>query len=146
MVFNETFRLEYVRCGKGRCWCSGASNGRGHGPYWYAYRREKGSVRKRYVGKTRQGPEQDAKWKRPHDADPGRSARAEEPADRWAYEGRMTLRAALRIMAFASTPALAELKARRRRLVAEHHPDVGGSTAVCQAINAAYDFLARLAH
>jgi hypothetical protein len=40
-----TFRQEMVRCGKkgcGRC---------PHGPYWYAYWREGGRVRSRYIGK-----------------------------------------------------------------------------------------------
>ncbi len=39
-----TFRLEEVRCGKASCTrCP-------HGPYWYAYWREDGKVRKRYLG------------------------------------------------------------------------------------------------
>jgi hypothetical protein len=39
-----TFRLEDVRCGKANCTrCP-------HGPYWYAYWREDGKVRKRYLG------------------------------------------------------------------------------------------------
>ncbi|HVL80484.1 MAG TPA: hypothetical protein VM840_02695 [Actinomycetota bacterium] len=41
-----TFRQETVRCGKQSCrTCP-------HGPYWYAYWREGGRVRSRYVGKT----------------------------------------------------------------------------------------------
>ncbi|MGH9039760.1 MAG: hypothetical protein ACRDZ3_05975 [Acidimicrobiia bacterium] len=39
-----TFRLENVRCGKANCTrCP-------HGPYWYAYWREDGKVKKRYLG------------------------------------------------------------------------------------------------
>ena len=39
-----TFRLEAVRCGKANCTrCP-------HGPYWYAYWREDGKLRKRYLG------------------------------------------------------------------------------------------------
>lgn len=39
-----TFRMENVRCGKATCTrCP-------HGPYWYAYWREDGKVRKRYLG------------------------------------------------------------------------------------------------
>ncbi|HYZ92783.1 MAG TPA: hypothetical protein VFA34_10385 [Actinomycetota bacterium] len=44
-----TFRQEMVRCGKkecGRC---------PHGPYWYAYWREDGRTRSRYVGKELPG-------------------------------------------------------------------------------------------
>ena len=40
-----TYRQERVRCGKEGCArCP-------HGPYWYAYWREGGRVRSRYIGK-----------------------------------------------------------------------------------------------
>jgi hypothetical protein len=40
-----TFRQEMVRCGRATC-------GRcPHGPYWYAYWREGGRLRSRYIGK-----------------------------------------------------------------------------------------------
>jgi hypothetical protein len=40
-----TFRQERVRCGRPTCTrCP-------HGPYWYAYWREDGRLRSRYVGK-----------------------------------------------------------------------------------------------
>jgi hypothetical protein len=40
-----TFRQETVRCGKEGCTkCP-------HGPYWYAYWREDGRLRSRYIGK-----------------------------------------------------------------------------------------------
>ena len=43
-----TYRLEAVRCGKPGCSrCP-------HGPYWYAYYREGGKLRSRYIG--REGP------------------------------------------------------------------------------------------
>lgn len=42
-----TYRLEEVRCGKANCTrCP-------HGPYWYAYWREEGRVRSRYLGTAR---------------------------------------------------------------------------------------------
>jgi hypothetical protein len=42
-----TYRLEEVRCGKATCTrCP-------HGPYWYAYWREDGRVRSRYLGTAR---------------------------------------------------------------------------------------------
>ncbi len=42
-----TFRQETVSCGKERCTrCP-------HGPYWYAYWREGGRLRSRYIGKQR---------------------------------------------------------------------------------------------
>lgn len=40
-----TYRQEHVRCGRDNC-------GRcPHGPYWYAYWREGGRLRSRYIGK-----------------------------------------------------------------------------------------------
>jgi hypothetical protein len=43
---SVTYRLEHVRCGKRGCTrCP-------HGPYWYAYWREEGRMRSRYIGKT----------------------------------------------------------------------------------------------
>jgi hypothetical protein len=40
-----TFRYETVRCGKANCTrCP-------HGPYWYAYWKENGRTRSRYVGR-----------------------------------------------------------------------------------------------
>jgi len=42
-----TYRLEEVRCGKQNCArCP-------HGPYWYAYWRENGKVRSKYLGAAR---------------------------------------------------------------------------------------------
>ena len=49
VIGGETFRLELKRCGKVHCRCA---RGQAHGPYWYAYRKEGGRVRSRYVGKT----------------------------------------------------------------------------------------------
>jgi len=41
-----TYRQEHVRCGRDNCTrCP-------HGPYWYAYWREDGRVRSRYIGKN----------------------------------------------------------------------------------------------
>ncbi|MFN2524908.1 MAG: hypothetical protein ABR505_01375 [Actinomycetota bacterium] len=41
-----TYRLEHVTCGKPGCKrCP-------HGPYWYAYYREDGRLRSRYIGKV----------------------------------------------------------------------------------------------
>jgi hypothetical protein len=45
-----TYELERVCCGKPKCRkCSGGRPS--HGPYWYAYWKEKGRTRKRYVGR-----------------------------------------------------------------------------------------------
>ena len=49
-----TFRQELVRCGKPGCrTCP-------HGPYWYAYWREDGRVRSRYIGRHRPADLEDA--------------------------------------------------------------------------------------
>lgn len=41
-----TYRQQHVRCSKAGCTrCP-------HGPYWYAYWREDGKQRSRYIGKT----------------------------------------------------------------------------------------------
>ena len=40
-----TYRLESVRCGKPGCTSCP------HGPYWYAYFREGGKLKSRYVGR-----------------------------------------------------------------------------------------------
>ncbi|MCC5947673.1 MAG: hypothetical protein JJT89_04380 [Nitriliruptoraceae bacterium] len=44
-----TYRQEEVRCGKPTC------RSCPHGPYWYAYWREDGRVRKRYIGRQLPG-------------------------------------------------------------------------------------------
>ncbi len=40
-----TYRQEEVRCGKARCTACP------HGPYWYAYWKEDGRTRSRYIGR-----------------------------------------------------------------------------------------------
>lgn len=45
-----TYRQEHVRCGRQGCTrCP-------HGPYWYAYWREDGRLRSRYIGKKLPDP------------------------------------------------------------------------------------------
>lgn len=43
-------QLERKRCGKPACRCMQPA-GEGHGPYWYAYWRERGKTRSTYLGK-----------------------------------------------------------------------------------------------
>jgi predicted ATPase/DNA-binding SARP family transcriptional activator len=47
-----SYRQQYRRCGKPACQQC-AEGGQGHGPYWYAYWREGGRTRTRYLGKQR---------------------------------------------------------------------------------------------
>ena len=46
---NLTYRQEEVRCGKDTC------RSCPHGPYWYAYWKEDGRTRKRYIGRQLPG-------------------------------------------------------------------------------------------
>ncbi|MBW4542514.1 MAG: hypothetical protein KME43_25790 [Myxacorys chilensis ATA2-1-KO14] len=52
-IDEQLYQLELVRCGKVGCKCAG-DNGDLHGPYWYAYWRENGKLKSRYVGKRLQ--------------------------------------------------------------------------------------------
>lgn len=47
-AINKTYRLEYIRCGKGGCKCA---DGKLHGPYWYGYWSEDGKTKSQYIGK-----------------------------------------------------------------------------------------------
>ncbi|MGI0484946.1 DUF6788 family protein [Pantanalinema rosaneae CENA516] len=49
-IGDYLYQLERVRCGKAGCKCAGA-DGELHGPYWYAYWREDGRQKSRYIGK-----------------------------------------------------------------------------------------------
>src|SRR5215213_3516358 len=44
---NKTYRRVLTRCGKENCKCA---QGKGHGPYWYAFWSEGGRTVCRYVG------------------------------------------------------------------------------------------------
>ncbi len=44
-----TYQTQYRKCGKASC--GTCRDGQGHGPYWYAYWREGGRLRSRYIGK-----------------------------------------------------------------------------------------------
>lgn len=54
---QETYELEWVNCGKGAC------RSCPHGPYWYAYRTERGKRIRRYIGRVLP-PEDQAKVQR----------------------------------------------------------------------------------
>jgi hypothetical protein len=49
-VGKYIYQLERIRCGKVGCKCAGDC-GELHGPYWYAYWRDEGKLKSRYVGK-----------------------------------------------------------------------------------------------
>lgn len=123
-----TYQLRYVRCGRPNC--RPCSIGFGHGPYWYAYQRQGGRVRSRYVGKNL-----------PADAFAKAPAPEPEIDQRWVFRGRMDGKTALRILGFTSYPDQATLSKRWRQLVYLHHPDHGGDVRICAAINVAYGYL-----
>lgn len=43
------YQLELVKCGKPKCKCA---IGKAHGPYWYAYFRQDGKLKSKYIGKV----------------------------------------------------------------------------------------------
>jgi len=49
-TIHVTYSQQYRRCGKADC-ARCTAGGLGHGPYWYAYWREDGRMRSRYLGK-----------------------------------------------------------------------------------------------
>lgn len=121
---RETFRQEYVRCGKKGCKkCP-------HGPYWYAYWREGKRLRKRYVGKER--PYGETAASRP------------EVGHRWdeIFDPRTwSLALASEILGFRRTPTLAEARGAYRKLAWESHPDRGGDSTFCRHYNAAWEYV-----
>jgi uncharacterized protein DUF6788 len=48
---TATLRLELVACGKGACKSCGGGRRPSHGPYWYAYWKQHGRTKSRYIGK-----------------------------------------------------------------------------------------------
>jgi hypothetical protein len=131
----ETWVLRFIRCGKDGCWCSRSPDG--HGPYWYTASHRKGKVVWHYVGRRR--PE--ASWP----TEPAQPSYQPPIDPRFKLHGKMTLDKALSILGFTVIPRLLTMRDRWRSLVGQHHPDRGGNTAVCAAINAAYSFLQRYA-
>ena len=47
---GRTYRQEYTKCNK--TGCQSCAQLGGHGPYWYAYWRENGKLKKKYIGKN----------------------------------------------------------------------------------------------
>lgn len=125
---RETFEQEYVRCGKPGCRrCP-------HGPYWYAYRREGGKVRKRYVGKD------DPRVKA--DASPNQ-VRQPLPDPREAiFSGRTaTLSLAEAILGVKVGEGRDKCLSAYRMLSMTNHPDRGGDEQEMRYINAAWSYM-----
>ena len=72
---NLSYRQEEVRCGKRGCTTCP------HGPYWYAYWKEEGRTRKRYVGRHLPGQPMPPVVPEPS-ADQAEDGRADAGSDR----------------------------------------------------------------
>ena len=146
----ETFRAEFIRCGKG---CGGCP----HGPYWYAYQKVAGKLKKRYVGKgdprwqeeqQQQQAEQDAAREARDRAERDQAEReaTRRKAERHPWDDvfdRNTISARLcrEILKVSQLADWKAVQAAYRLRSKEAHPDAGGSTRTMQHVNAAYAYL-----
>lgn len=48
-VGRVTYQAEFIKCGKANCRC--ATEGKLHGPYWYAYQKQGKKLKSWYIGK-----------------------------------------------------------------------------------------------
>ncbi|WP_183817518.1 J domain-containing protein [Parvularcula dongshanensis] len=69
--------------------------------------------------------------------------RAPAPPDPAGRSGPMTKAEACRILGLEGTPTDAKIDAAHRRLIAQAHPDAGGSADLAARVNAARDVLRR---
>ncbi len=135
---GETLRSEWVRCGK-RC------GGCPHGPYWYAYWREEGRVRKRYVGKG--DPRRDDGPAREGDGE-GVPPRPPAPAHVWdaiLSDRTATAELARSILGIGPSAGKDGAKIAYRKLAKDHHPDrnPGSQDRTFLYVQAAYSYLVK---
>lgn len=127
---TETFRCEYVNCGKCNAACA-------HGPYWYAYRKVAGKTTKRYVGKTdpRKSPDR-----------PADNHHAHVEGFHAVFEPILSAKTASLDLAWEilnvprDCSAMTAKQAYRQKCLI-HHPDGGGSVRMMQYVQAAYSYL-----
>jgi len=129
---KTTYRYEWVRCGKR---CAGCP----HGPYVYAYWREGGKLRKRYIGKPQAQPGSNGDTT-------GQQVSPEEqviPDPRAAIfsEKTSSLDLALSILGLSQLPSIKELIGHYRTRSKELHPDKGGSDHEMRLLNCAYAYV-----
>jgi hypothetical protein len=120
-AMKETFRCEYVKCGKAACQTCP------HGPYWYAYRKFGNKTCKRYVGKL--DPREPVKDKSPHRMDEIFNPKT------------ASLDLAWEILGVGENSNQATCRDAFRTLTKLHHPDRGGSDDVFKRINVAWSYL-----
>jgi hypothetical protein len=129
---KTTYRYEWVKCGKR---CSGCP----HGPYVYAYWREGGKLRKRYIGKPQAQPGSNGDTH-------GQGAPPDEeivPDPRGAIFSDRTasLELAICILELSQLPKSVDvLKNHYRQRSLELHPDRGGSDHEMRLLNCAYAY------
>jgi hypothetical protein len=125
-----TYQYEKVKCGKPRCrTCP-------HGPYWYAYWKEGGRTRSRYVGKTLHGGASGEFEEEPPPATSPRDvARIKDPT-----ESDFNI-----IGCDRGERSWNEIRKAYRRATFKHHPDRGGDPRMQVIINLAYERI-RKAH
>lgn len=127
MARAETYRCEYVRCGKKGCKrCP-------HGPYWYGYWREGKRTRKRYYGRFRPGDSYPSK-----DPDPGKRL------DDIFHKDRATAALAKEILGIVHAADHASVRKAYREISMASHPDRGGDNVTFARASAAYSYLCNL--
>lgn len=128
---KETWRCEWVKCGKK---CGGCP----HGPYWYAYWREDGRLRKRYVGKGKPPPGDDEAQ--------GEAPPSGNRLDDIFNSRTASLGLAFEIMGLPRDANVTTIKARFKALSIELHPDrnIGKSDMPMKRLNSAYAYIRRV--
>ncbi len=122
-----SYRLQLIDCGKPRC--TRCRRGPSHGPYWYAFWKERGRSRSRYIGRARPGwsPADPARAWDPHGAP---RPRAPSSGD---YE-RLGLQPGA---------SFDDVKRAYRAATRKAHPDRGGSHWLQVRLNQAFERLRR---
>lgn len=126
----ESFRLQYIRCGKrncGRC---------PHGPYWYAFWSEGGRTRSRYIGKVDPRVAQPAS----SDARPGELKR-HHLWDAILSARTATMGLACTILEITEESQQIRVEESFRRLSRIHHPDRGGDAHLMLCVSVAFSFV-----
>lgn len=122
---KETYRAEYVKCGKKGC------KSCPHGPYWYGYTRVSGKLKKKYYGKLD-----------PRDASRERVKRETHPYDDIFFKSKATLTMAYAILGIKQGEMyIDQIKKHFRKLSMKEHPDRGGDEQTYKRIVAAWSYI-----
>lgn len=139
-----TYRLQYILCGKEKCWCAGwkSKPGRtkrnfGHGPYWYAFWHEKGKMRSAYVGKERPGSTRGEHREDERAREENRRRAPPAPPPRKPLENDW------QTVGVRQGAPWDDVRRAYRAASKKHHPDVGGDPRKMVRLNQAF---ARIRH